>query len=108
VRTVAVEFTNVPPDLMVVGQSADTLQVWLRGNQFLFDTVDLSSLAARCDLGSAQAGDNAIPLGAGTVDTPFGITVEAMAPRQLQVRLQKAAQTRFHLQDWDAPSHVAG
>ena len=99
VRTVAVEFTNVPPDLMVVGQSADTLQVWLRGNQFLFDTVDLSSLAARCDLGSAQAGDNAIPLGAGTVDTPFGITVEAMAPRQLQVHLQKAAQTKFYPQD---------
>ena len=103
VRTVAVEFTNVPPDLMVVGQSADTLQVWLRGNQFLFDTVDLSSLAARCDLSSAQAGDNAIPLGAGTVDTPFGITVEAMAPRQLQVRLQKAMQTRFHPQDRNAP-----
>jgi uncharacterized protein (TIGR00159 family) len=101
VRTIPVEFTNVPPNLIVTGQSAYTLQVWLRGNQFLFDTVDLSTLAARCDLSSARAGDNAIPLRAGAVDTPFGITVEAMAPRQLQVRLQTAAQTRFDLPDLD-------
>src|SRR5262249_17875901 len=64
VRTVPVEFTNVPPGLTVAGQPADTLQVWLRGNQFLFDTVDLNDLVARCDLSAAHEGVNPIQLGA--------------------------------------------
>jgi len=94
VRTVPVEFTNVPPGLIVTGESTDTLQVWLRGNQFLFETVDLNTLAAHCDLRAAHEGVNAIPLGAATVETPFGIKVEAMTPRQIQVRLRSASQAR--------------
>lgn len=92
VRTVPVEFTNVPPGLIVTGESTNTLQVWLRGNQFLFETVDLNTLAAHCDLRTAHEGLNAIPLGAAAVETPFGIKVEAMTPRQIQVRLRNASQ----------------
>src|SRR5262249_47961077 len=80
VRTVPVELVNVPPGLIVSGQSSATLQVWLRGSQFLFDTVSLGSVAARCDLSAAHEGVNVIPMSAGAVDTPFGITVEALAP----------------------------
>ena len=91
VRTVPVELTNVPAGLIVSGQSSATLQVWLRGNQFLFDTVNLGGVAARCDLSAAREGMNVIPLGAEAVDTPFGITVEALAPRQLRVQLLSAS-----------------
>jgi diadenylate cyclase len=87
VRTVPVEFTNVPPGLTIAGQSAETLEVWLRGNQFLLDTVDLDTLTARCDLSSAHEGVNPISIGPAAVDTPFGINVEAMSPRHLDVRL---------------------
>lgn len=87
VRTVPVELTNVPPGLTVAGQSADALQVWLRGNQFLFDTVDLNTLVARCDVRAAHEGENAVPLGTTAVDTPFGIKVEAISPRQVTIRL---------------------
>src|SRR5215471_12962305 len=91
VRTVPVELTNVPAGLIVSGQSSATLQVWLRGSQFLFDTVNLGGVAARCDLSAAHEGMNVIPLGAEAVDTPFGITVEALAPRQLRVQLLNAS-----------------
>lgn len=91
VRTVPVELRNVPPGLIVSGQSSATLQVWLRGSQFLFDTVNLGSVAARCDLSAAHEGVNVIPLSAETVDTPFGITVEALAPRQVRVQLLNAS-----------------
>jgi diadenylate cyclase len=91
VRTVPVELTNVPPGLIVSGQSSATLQVWLRGNQFLFDTVNLGSVAAHCDLSAAHEGVNVIPLSAEAVDTPFGITVEALAPRQVRVQLLNAS-----------------
>jgi uncharacterized protein (TIGR00159 family) len=87
VRTVPVEFTNVPAGLIVSGQSSATLQVWLRGTQFLFDTVNLGGVAARCDLSAAHEGVNVIPLSPDAVDTPFGISVEALAPRQVRVQL---------------------
>lgn len=94
VRTVPVEFTDIPARLIVTGQSAETLQVWVRANQFLFDTVNLDTIAARCDLSSAHEGLNTIPLEQGEIATPFGITVEAMSPRQLQVRLQSVGEVR--------------
>jgi hypothetical protein len=95
VQTLPVEFTNVPPGLTITAQSTNTLEVWLRGNQFLLDTVDLNTLVARCDLNRAHAGTNAIPL-ADAFDLPSGITVERLAPRQVQVRLEStsAAQPR--------------
>jgi diadenylate cyclase len=94
VRSVPVEFTNVPAGLTIAAQSSDTLQVWLRGNQFLFDAVNLDSLVARCDLGSAHEGANVVRIDATAVDTPFGIRVETMAPRQLSVRLQSPTPPR--------------
>jgi len=84
----------VPNGLIITGQSANTLQVWLRGNELLLDTVDPASVAARCDLGSAHVGLNPVSLDAAVVDIPFGIQVEAVAPRQLQVRLASATQVR--------------
>lgn len=93
VRTVPVELTNVPSGLIVAGQSSATLQVWLRGSQFLFDTVNLGGVAARCDLSSAHEGLNVIPLSAGAVEAPFGITVEALAPRQVRVQLLSASRS---------------
>jgi uncharacterized protein (TIGR00159 family) len=93
VRTVPVEFTNVPQGLIITGESSETLQVWLRGNQFLIDTLNLDTLAARCDLSSAHEGLNAIPLRPSVVETPFGLTVEAMTPRQLDVRLLSEARS---------------
>jgi uncharacterized protein (TIGR00159 family) len=93
VRTVPVELTNVPAGLIVAGQSSATLQVWLRGNQFLFETVNLGSVAARCDLSAAHEGVNVIPLSAAAVDTPFGITVEALSPRQVRVQLLNASRS---------------
>jgi diadenylate cyclase len=92
VRTVPVEFINVPAGLTVAAPSTDTLEVWLRGSQFLFETVNLETLTARCDLATAHEGTNAIPLGAGVIDAPFGIKVEAMAPQQITVRLLSQAQ----------------
>jgi len=87
VRTVPIEFVNVPTGLTIAAPSTDTLEVWLRANQFLLETVNLDSLVARCDLSAAHEGMNAVPLTASAIDAPFGIRVEAMAPQQIQVRL---------------------
>jgi diadenylate cyclase len=98
VRTVPIEFINVPPGLTIAAQSIDTetVEVWLRGNQFLLDTINLDTLVARCDLGKAHEGMNTLPLDPGAVEAPLGIKVEAMAPRQVHVQLRSPSQARLN------------
>ena len=55
-QTVPVEFTNVPPEMTIASQSTGIVQVWLRGSDFLFDSVNLETLVARCDLSAAHEG----------------------------------------------------
>jgi uncharacterized protein (TIGR00159 family) len=87
-QTVPVEFTNVPARMTIVSQSTDRVQVWLRGTDFLFDSVDLDALVVRCDLAGAHEGANAIPFHAGSLNVPFGMTVEGMTPREVRVSLK--------------------
>jgi uncharacterized protein (TIGR00159 family) len=87
-RTVPVEFTDMPPGLTIVSQSTNTVQLWLRSNDFLINSVNLDALVARCDLARAHEGVNRIVLGAGAFDVPFGLRVEAIAPREVSVRLE--------------------
>ncbi len=90
-QTVPIEFANVPPGLTIAAQSSNKLDVWLRGSQFLFDTVDLNTLVARCDLAGAHPGMNAVSLGADALDVPSGIRVEGMTPLRINVRLESSS-----------------
>ncbi|MGH9142135.1 MAG: hypothetical protein ACRD2I_13465, partial [Vicinamibacterales bacterium] len=90
-QTVPIEFANVPPGLTIAAQSSNKLDVWLRGSQFLFDTVDLNTLVARCDLAHAHAGMNAVSLRADALDVPSGIRVEGMTPLRINVRLESSS-----------------
>jgi len=87
VQTVPVEFTNVPNGLVIDSQSADTLQVSLRATDFIFGSVSLADLVARCDLAQAHAGTNVVHLNASMLDIPLGIRVERFAPGELRVKL---------------------
>jgi hypothetical protein len=87
VQTVPVEFTNVPTGLSIQAQSVDSLQVWLRGTDFIFGSVNLADLVARCDLSHAHDGVNVIHLNASVFDTPLGIRVEGLSPHELRVTL---------------------
>jgi uncharacterized protein (TIGR00159 family) len=87
VQTVPIEFSDVPPGLTVAGQSAESVQVWVRASDFVFDSLNLSALVARCDLANAHEGENVVMLTAAAVDVPPGIRLEGWTPHQLQVRL---------------------
>ena len=90
-QTIPLEFTNVPSGLTVAEESADTVQVWLRGSDFVFKTADLQELVVACDLASAHEGSNAIPFTAAMLDVPFGLRVEGFTPHQVRVRLTAVA-----------------
>jgi uncharacterized protein (TIGR00159 family) len=87
VDTIPLEFTDVPPGLSIAAQSVDTVQVWLRGSEFAFETAGLQDIVARCDLGSAHAGMNEIPLAGAILDVPLGLRVDRVAPKQVGVEL---------------------
>lgn len=93
-QTAPVEFTNVPSGMTIAGQSTGEVQVWLRGTDFLFDSVNLEALVARCDLSSAHEGQNTIQLQAGALDVPFGFRIEGIAPREVSVRLASTVPSR--------------
>jgi diadenylate cyclase len=93
-RTVPVEFTNVPPGMTIADQSTDVVQVWLRGTDFLFESVNLNTVVARCDLSTAHEGANTVPLRAGAFDIPFGLRIEGIAPSHVSVRLAGSSTTR--------------
>jgi diadenylate cyclase len=87
VQTVPLEFADVPAGLTVAEQSTDVVQVWFRGTDFVFQTAGLQRVVARCDLGSAHAGTNVVPLTGSILDVPFGLHVEGITPKQVSVRL---------------------
>ena len=89
VRSIPLEFTHVPAGLTVASQSAETIAVWLRGSDFIFDSVNLDALVARCDLEAAHEGVNAVPIRADTLELPLGLQVERISPRQVSVGLVK-------------------
>jgi uncharacterized protein (TIGR00159 family) len=87
VQTVPIEFTNVPTGLVIDAQSVESVQVWLRATDFIFGTVNLADLVARCDLSHAHPGANLIRLDASILEVPPSIRVESLSPRQLRVNL---------------------
>jgi diadenylate cyclase len=86
-RTVPVEFVNVPPGLVVASQSADAIEVWLRGSEFVFTSIDLTTLIVRCDLATAHQGVNRVVVGPSALDLPLGLEIAGLSPRQLTIRL---------------------
>jgi uncharacterized protein (TIGR00159 family) len=91
VETIPVEFEDVPPGLAIAGQSADSLQVWVRASDFVFDSLNVGALVARCNLAPAHEGINRIRIDASAVQVPPGIRLEGWTPRELQVRLTRSS-----------------
>jgi len=91
-QTVRVEFVNVPPGLEIASQSADRIEVWLRGSAFVFASVDVTDIVARFDLTSAHPGVNRIAVQPAAFDLPPGVRIAGVAPREVRLRLAPAGQ----------------
>jgi uncharacterized protein (TIGR00159 family) len=91
VQTVPIEFSDVPPGLTISSQSADSVQVWVRGSDFVFDSLSLGVLVVRCNLSHAHEGGNLVHLDASAVQVPPGLRLEGWTPRELQVRLKSSS-----------------
>lgn len=96
VRTVRVpvEFNHVPADLEIARQSANTLDVRMRGDARLFDSNRLANLAARFDLDGAHEGSQILTVQPSTLDLPPGLVMESVSPSQVSLLLAHRALPR--------------
>jgi diadenylate cyclase len=92
IRTVSVpiEFDNVPAGMEIAEQSADSLEVQLRGSPWVIDSVGIGTLIARFDLAQLKAGWNTLRLAPGMLDLPPGIVVDRVTPASVRVRITAA------------------
>ena len=85
--TVPVEFSNVPEGMEVSDQSADSLEVQVRGSPWIMDSVSISNLIARFDLSALRPGRHTLALAPGMLELPPGIVVDKLMPDKIRVVL---------------------
>jgi hypothetical protein len=96
IRTVSVpiEFSNVPPGMVVGSQSAGALEVQVRGSPWIMDSVNLERLVGNFNLGGAQAGWHTLRLKPESLDLPPGIVVDRVTPETIRVQVALAQAQR--------------
>lgn len=92
VKTVPIDVTNLSPGLRILDQSAVAAQVQLRGSSWALDSIESEPLSARVDVQSLPEGIHTIDVGPPRL-LPIGVTVEAMSPQRITLRLQLTQST---------------
>jgi uncharacterized protein (TIGR00159 family) len=87
VLSVPVQFDNVPPGMDISEQSANRLEVQLRGNPWLMETSSITNLVANFDLTGARQGWMTLRVSPEDLDLPPGVVVERASPKTLSVHL---------------------
>jgi diadenylate cyclase len=96
IRTVSVpiEFNNVPQGMVVGSQSADTLEVQVRGSPWIMDSLNLERLVGSFNLGGLKAGSHTLRLRPESLDLPPGIVVDRVTPETIRVQVAQAQAPR--------------
>ena len=85
--TVPIEFSDVTIGMEISDQSADALQIQLRGSPWVIDSVSLERLIARFDLKRSHSGWITLQLVPNTLDLPPGVVVDRVTPSKIRVRV---------------------
>jgi YbbR domain-containing protein len=105
-------FRNIPPDLEIVGNAPDSVDVRIRGGSTVLSRVQGGEIVAVLDLATARAGSRLFPIRADEVRAPFGVDVAQVTPATLSLELEKAGRRKVPVVpaiDGDpAPGFVVG
>ena len=85
---VAVEFRNIPADLMVTDNRVDYVVLRLTGPRTLVSTLDADALKLSLDLKGAKSGLSSYPLGSGSFGVPRGVSVARITPPVINLKLE--------------------
>jgi YbbR domain-containing protein len=85
---VPLEFTNLPPQLELVGDAPEVVDVRVRGSSGALGRIVPGELAAVLDVGTAKSGDRLFHLTSEDVRAPFGVEVVQVTPASLSLTFE--------------------
>lgn len=88
---IPLEFTNLPPQLELVGDPATVVDVRVRGSSGALSRIAAGELVAVLDLRQAKAGPRIFHLTSADVRAPFGVEVVQVVPSTLSLDLEPSA-----------------
>jgi YbbR domain-containing protein len=90
VVSVPVDYTNVPPGLVISSKIVDSIAVEARGSASRLREMQESHVAATVDFASVHApGQRTFMLGAGEIRPPRGVTLVRVMPQQLRFDFER-------------------
>jgi YbbR domain-containing protein len=88
---VPVETRNIPPQLEVVGDPPESVDVRLRGSSALLSRLDPGEVVAVVDLQQARPGSRLFHIRPEEVRSPYGVAVAQVIPGTLGIELERTA-----------------
>jgi YbbR domain-containing protein len=88
---IPLEFTNLPSQLEVVGDTPAVVDVRIRGSSGALNRIAAGELVAVLDLRSARAGQRLFHLSGDDVRTPFGVDVVQVNPSTVSIAFEPSA-----------------
>jgi YbbR domain-containing protein len=109
---IPIEFRNIPPDLEVVGDPPDTVDVRLRGSSTFISGLNPGEVVAVLDLEKARPGSRLFHIRNEDVRSPFGVEVAQVVPATVGIELEKSARRQVpvvaQVEGDPAPGFVVG
>ena len=88
---IPLEFTNLPPQIELVGETPDVVDVRVRGSSGALARVSSGDLMAVLDLRTARPGRRLFHLSGDDVRAPFGIDVVQVTPSSVAMGFEASA-----------------
>jgi YbbR domain-containing protein len=90
--SIPLEMQNVPRDLELTGDPADTVEVRLRASPGIIHALTQADVSAQIDLSGVKEGERIIHLTADSIRVPFGVKVVRISPASLILRFEETLQ----------------
>jgi len=109
---VPLEFRNIPPEIEIVGDPPETVDVRLRGSSALLARIEPREIVAVLNLSTARPGSRMFHLRPNEVRAPYGVEVAQVIPGTLALDLEKSGRRTLRivpaLDGEPAPGFVIG
>jgi YbbR domain-containing protein len=86
---IPLEYRNIPPQLEVMGDTTNNVEVRLRGASVLLREISTRDISATVDLGGERSGERIVNLTPQNIRAPFGIDIVRVSPSQVRLNLEK-------------------
>ncbi len=86
---VPLEYHNIPPQMEITGDAANTVEVRLRGAANVVKDITPKQVVTTVDLANSAPGDKTVSLTPQNVQAPFGTEVIRINPAQVRISLEQ-------------------